>query len=78
MVGMLEALKQRITEDVINLNQEETDYLFDEIANSIGALIFHLAATEAYYKAETLEDRRWTDEESAFWEVASNLGPEAR
>lgn len=78
MVDMLEDLKNRIDNMVKDLNQEQTDFLFDEKANSIGALIMHLAATEAYYQVETLEGRKWTDEESEMWQVAGGLGPEAR
>lgn len=78
MVSMLEDLKGRITNQIKNLNIEETDYLFDENANSIGALIMHLIATEAYYQVETLEDRKFTKEESEFWSAGSNLGKEGR
>lgn len=78
MVDMLEELKHRITEEIRDLNQEQTDFLFDEQANSIGAIIMHLAATESYYQVETLEERTWTEEESKFWEMASGLGPESR
>jgi len=63
MVYMLEDLKDRITEQVKDLNQEETDFLYDEGANSIGSLIMHLVSTEAYYQIQTLESRPWTDEE---------------
>jgi len=74
MVCMLEDLKNRISEMTQDLNQEEIDYLFDEKANSIGALVMHLVATEAYYQVETLEDRTWTDEEAQFWGMATGLG----
>ena len=73
MVDMLEDLKDRITGQVKDLNPAQTDFLFDEKANSIGALVMHLAATEAYFQVETLENRQWTDEEAAFWGVASGL-----
>lgn len=63
MVYMLEDLKNRITEQVKDLNQEETDFLYDDDANSIGSLIMHLVSTEAYYQIQTLEGRPWTDEE---------------
>ncbi|NME71076.1 DinB family protein [Flammeovirga aprica] len=78
MVNMLEDLKSRITEMTSDLNQEETDYLFDDKANSIGALIMHLIATESYYQVETLEGRTWTEKEEEFWAVASSLGDKSR
>ena len=56
MVDMLEDLKDRVTEITRDLDQVETDYLFDAKANSIGAIIMHLVATEAYCQVETLEE----------------------
>jgi hypothetical protein len=49
IVSMLEDLKSRVTKSVENLNQEDVDFLLDENANRIGAMILHLAATEKYY-----------------------------
>jgi uncharacterized damage-inducible protein DinB len=78
MVDMLEESKDQIAEDVRGLSQQETDYLIDNQANSIGALIMHLVATESYYQVETLEGRQWTEEEVALWEMASGLGEASR
>lgn len=75
---MLEEIKDRIAADVRDLNQTQTDYLFDDQANSIGALVMHLVSTESYYQVETLEGRQWTDEEIALWEVAGGLGDDSR
>ena len=78
MVSMLEDIKNRITEEVHQLNQQQTDFLFDEKAKSIGAMIMHLAATEAYYQAETLEKRPLTEQELEFWGASSGLGAESK
>lgn len=78
MVDMLEELKDRVTEDVRELDQAETDYLFDDKANSIGAIVMHIVATEAYTQVETLEERTWTEEEGKLWEIAGGLGAESR
>lgn len=78
MVNMLEDLKSQITSSIEALNQEQTDFLFDTDANSIGALVMHLAATESYYFTETLEGRSFTAEEEVLWQNAGELGPEAR
>ncbi|ANQ52758.2 DUF664 domain-containing protein [Flammeovirga sp. MY04] len=78
MVDMLEDLKGRITEMTKDLDQKETDYMFDDQANSIGALIMHLVATEAYYQVETLEGRAWDKQEEEFWSIASSLGDHSR
>lgn len=73
MVYMLEDLKSRITEQVKDLNQTETDFLFDKDANSIGALIMHLVSTEVYYQVQTLEGRPWTEEEQNRLGMAGEL-----
>ncbi len=78
MVHMLEDLKNRITEQVQDLSQEETDFLIDEKGNSIGAMIMHLAATESYYLVETLEERTWSAEEMEYWMVGASLGEQSR
>lgn len=78
MVDMMEDLKDRITNIVQDLSQEETDYLFDENANSIGSLIMHLVANEVYYQMETMEGRSWTEEEAEFWMAGASLGDAAR
>jgi len=78
MVHMLEDLKIRITEQVQDLNQSETDFEFDEKSNSIGALVMHLVATEAYYQIETLEDRQWTREEQKLYGVGAGLNNESK
>lgn len=78
VVSMLNDLKARVTRSVSGMNQFETDYLLDENANRIGAMILHLAATEAYYQVYTFENRGWNKEERKKWEVAMNLGDNGR
>ncbi len=77
-ISMLEDLKRRVSNSVRNLTQEETDFLLDEKANRIGALILHLAATEKYYQVYTFENRMLNKEESEMWGTAQNLGDAAR
>ena len=77
-VAMMEDLKQRVTKTVADLTVEETDFLLDSNANSIGALILHLAAVEKYYQVYTFENRGFTKEEKEFWEPAFDLGKSAR
>lgn len=78
MVVMLDNLKGRVERLVGHLNQEQTDYLIDEDANTVGALIYHLAATEAYYQVYTFENREFNEEERELWETALQLGDKAR
>lgn len=77
-VGMLEDLKGRVTQSVKGLTMEEADFLLDEDANRIGALILHLAATEKYYQVYTFENRQFNEEESKIWGVPLKLGQKAR
>ena len=78
LVEMLEDLKERVTRSVQGLNQTETDYLLDDQANRIGALILHLAATEKYYQLYTFENRGFNDSERKTWRTPMNLGEKAR
>lgn len=78
LVTMLNNLSTRVEEAVQLLNQQETDHLLDEKANSIGALIMHLTAAEAYYQVYTFENREFNDEEKKKWQAGLDLGEEAR
>lgn len=78
MISMLDNLKQRVERNVTRLDQAGADFLLDENANSPGAIIYHLAATEAYYQAYTFEGRGFNAEERKKWETALNLGEKAR
>ena len=77
-VAMMEDLKGRVLRSVQNLTQEETDFLLDDQANRIGALILHLAATEKYYQVYTFEGRGFNMEEKLMWDTPLNLGDKAR
>jgi hypothetical protein len=63
MVSMIDNLKERVERNVTSLDQEGTDFLLDENANSAGAIIYHLAATEAYYQVYTFENRQFNKDE---------------
>ncbi|MFH6993007.1 DinB family protein [Flavobacterium sp. FlaQc-48] len=78
MISMLEDLKDRVEETVKNMDQYEIDYLHDEKANRIGALVMHLAAAEKYYQVLTFENREFNEEEKKKWETALNLDQGAR
>ena len=78
LVTMLNNLSKRVESRVQLLDQEQTDFLLDEKANSVGALVMHLAAAEAYYQVFTFEGRGFNEEEEEKWSVALELGEEAR
>jgi len=63
------------------LTQADLDVLFDANANTIGALMLHLAATETYYGLHTFGGMKWGSWSDAIkkrWDPAMNLGDEGR
>jgi uncharacterized damage-inducible protein DinB len=65
----------------LGLTQANLDYLFDSHANTIGALLLHLAATETYYQMNTFEGKKWDSwsaEVKQKWDPAMNLGQAGR
>jgi hypothetical protein len=78
LVTMLNNMSSRVEAQVRSMDPKKIDYLFDENANSIGALIMHLAAAEVYYQVYTFENRGFNDEEKEKWQDALDLGEKAR
>jgi hypothetical protein len=63
------------------LTQGNLDALFDANANTIGALMLHLAATETYYGLHTFDGMKWgswPDEVKKKWDAAMELGDAGR
>src|ERR1700723_1273588 len=63
------------------LSQADLDVLFDKSANTIGALMLHLAATETYYQMNTFDGVKWdswSDAVKQQWDPAMNLGDAGR
>jgi uncharacterized damage-inducible protein DinB len=63
------------------LTQADLDYLFDANANTIGALMLHLAATEVYYGMNTFDGMKWgswSDDIKKKWDAAMDLGDAGR
>ena len=63
------------------LTKDDLDYLIDPKANTIGALMLHLAATESYYQLNTFEGKKWgswPDSVKQQWDAAMNLGDAGR
>ena len=63
------------------LTQSDLDFLFDKDANTIGALMLHLAATETYYQLNTFDGVKWdswSEDIKKKWEPAMNLGDAGR
>jgi uncharacterized damage-inducible protein DinB len=63
------------------LTPADLDVLFDKNANTIGALMLHLAATETYYQMNTFDGMKWgswPDAVKQKWDAAMELGDAGR
>lgn len=63
------------------LTRADLDVLFDAKANTIGALMLHLAATETYYGLHTFDGMKWgswSDDVKKKWDAAMDLGDAGR
>jgi hypothetical protein len=81
LVSMMNWMRMVILRPVHEMSVEDLDYILDDKANSIGSMLWHLAATERFYQIHTFEGRKWGDwdeEDKLNWSVASGLGDEAR
>ncbi len=81
LVSMMNWMRMVILAPVKDMSISDLDYLVDDDANSIGAMLMHLAATERFYQIHTFENKSWGDwskEDSEKWSVASGLGAKAR
>lgn len=74
LITMLNNLKMRVAYTVGDLSQEELDYIMDKEANSIGALLAHLIATEKLFQIIIFEEREPNEEEMALLTDAMELG----
>lgn len=81
LLSMMTWMRSTILYPVKGLTTEQLDYVHDKKSNSIGAMLLHLAATERFYQAHTFEGKKWgdwNDVDKKRFEVAMNLGEEAR
>lgn len=81
LVSMMNWMRNVILAPVNGMSVSDLDYLIDDKANSIGAMLWHLAATERFYQIHTFEGRKWGDWEQKDkdeWDTAMGLGDKAR
>ena len=78
LVSMLTWMQEAIGRSTEGMTQAELDYLFDAKANTIGALMLHLAATEIFYQANTFEGKDLSEEMKRKWGPAGDLGDAGR
>jgi hypothetical protein len=81
LTSMMAFTRMQVLASVKGMSQADLDFLIDARANTIGALLNHLAATEAYYQANSFDGIQWEKFPDALkqkWDVAMNLGEPAR
>src|SRR5271156_6419963 len=81
LTSMLAFTRAQVLNNVKGLSQQDLDFLLDANANSIGALLLHLAATETYFQMNTFSGIKWgswPDEVKKKWDIPMNLGEPAR
>lgn len=81
LLSTMTMMRSWLIDTVKELSIEELDFQLDDKSNSIGAMLWHLAATEKYYQLNTFDNMpwdSWSDEVKKEWDVASHLGEKAR
>lgn len=81
LVSMMEFMRAQVINNTKGLTVEQLDWLIDDKANTIGAMMFHLAATDAFYNENTFKGAEWgkfSPEATKKFGVAMGLGAEAR
>jgi uncharacterized damage-inducible protein DinB len=81
LVSMMAWCRNAVVSAVKGMSVEQLDYLLDNKANTIGALLFHLASTDAFYHEHTFKGIAWGSWEASVekkFGVAMELGEPAR
>jgi uncharacterized damage-inducible protein DinB len=76
-VSQLSWMRRAVVSRLRDLSREDLDWLPDANANSIGALLLHLAATDVYYGLNTFQGLPWANysqEVKQRWGPAMKLG----
>ncbi|HEX9161328.1 MAG TPA: DinB family protein [Thermoanaerobaculia bacterium] len=74
LIGMMTYVRETTISAVQGLTTAQLDHVQDENANSIGALLMHIAAVESAYQASTFG----VPDDMQRWQAALNLGTQAR
>jgi hypothetical protein len=81
LTSMLDFTRRQVLDNVKGLSQPDLDFLLDAKANTIGAMLLHLAATETYYQMNAFDGMKWDSwsaEVKKKWDIPMNLGEPAR
>jgi len=81
LTSMLAFTRMQVLHNVKGMSQADLDFLIDAKANTIGALLLHLAATETYYGMNSFSGVKWdtwSDDIKKKWDIPMNLGEPVR
>jgi hypothetical protein len=81
LVSEMAFMRNQIINSTKGMTMEQLDFLLDDKANTIGAMLFHLAATDAFYHDHTFKGVEWGKFDESlgkkYW-IAMELGDEGR
>jgi uncharacterized damage-inducible protein DinB len=78
LLSMMNYARHSTLESVKDISISQLDHLHDSDSNSIGALLFHIAAVEFAYRTWTFDERDLNYEERLFWEPGMKLSDMGR
>ena len=81
LVSMMGFTRFQVLMSTKGLAQPALDFLLDDKANRIGALLLHLAAIETFFQLNTFDGLKWdswSDSIKQKWDVPGGLGEPAR
>ncbi|WP_404451538.1 DinB family protein [Virgibacillus necropolis] len=78
LVSMMNYARLTTLQAVQGLTTEQLDYLHSENSNSIGALLFHIAAVEFGFQLEIFDKREPNEQETLEWGAGYDLGDKGR
>ncbi|MGB5236094.1 MAG: DinB family protein [Flavobacteriaceae bacterium] len=81
LLSSMNMMRTWVVYQVKDLTVDQLDFQIDEQSNSIGAMLWHLAATEKYYQLNTFDQMawgQWSDEIKQEWDLPMGLGGKAR
>jgi Protein of unknown function (DUF664) len=81
LVSQMAFMRSQVLNSVKGMSQKDLDFLLDDKANRIGALLLHLVATEKFYQFNTFENLapdKIPDSWKEQWGMPMELGEPAR
>jgi len=78
LIDMLRYARKTTVDAVLGLTPRQLSHRHDAASNSIGALLWHIAAVEWWYQINTFDRRDWSEDEQAKWEAGLDLIPDTQ